>query len=454
MDGAGGPLTQGEVWTPAPTGAAGATFRIGMVFAPRMMDMGGILRDLASEISPSRAEVHELVRSLSGLVDPDALLETAGQELRRLFGADLVLVFLQEPGRGDFIPRYSLGFDAEALAGAGFPGRGSLARWLEANGKCADLARRLDLAETLDPAELELLDRLRSQLCVPLVSLGRLLGIILLGSTDPAWRLSHEALELLEILAAQTALALENSVLHSQQRDRIQRLYRAERLAMAGKLAAGVAHEIRNPLTVISSTVEYILRGIPEDDPRRGLTEAVLHEVARINRTVEGLLSLGRVREARQSEVNVLKPLEQARLLVEGQARERGVRMEKRYDDRRLIVRGDADQLQQVFLNLLLNALHATEPGGSITIRTEAWEDPRDPAAGGKVQVEIADTGRGIQRTDLDKVFEPFFTTRPEGSGLGLAICQSIVESHEGKIDLRSRLGQGTIVRVCLPRIA
>jgi two-component system, NtrC family, sensor kinase len=402
-----------------------------------------------------RRRLQAFVRSLTLLNDPDEVLRCVGDNLYELFGPDLVLVFQAELGREHLTAEYFRGYEPTVVQELAISTNGRLVHWLRDRERCVSLAQELDLLEHLGPDEREILTRLRVQYCAPLVSLGRLIGMIFLGSEDPDWKLMEEDQQLLDVLSAEAALALENSVLHSQQRDRIQRLYRAERLAMAGKMAAGVAHEIRNPLTVISSTVEYILRGIPEDDPRRGLTEAVLHEVARINRTVEGLLSLGRVREARQSAVDVLEPLEQAYLLVTGQAQAKRVRLHKQYGGRRLIVNGDADQLQQVFLNLLLNALQATDPGGSIAIRAETLEDhPPSPAAGGKIQIEIADTGRGINRADLDKIFEPFFTTRPEGSGLGLAICQSIIESHEGEIDIRSKPGQGTTVRVCLPRIA
>ena len=277
-----------------------------------------------------RRRLQELVRSLTLLTDPDDLNNRIGDGLRDLFGPDLVIVFQVEPGRERLVTGYSWGYEADALGETTISTEGKLARWLTARERCASLARDLDLLDHLDAEERKLLTRLRVQHCAPRISLGRLIGMILLGSTDPGWSLSEDDQQLLDLLSAQAALALENSVLHSQQRERIQRLYRAERLAMAGKLAAGVAHEIRNPLTVISSTVEYILRGISEDDPRRGLTEAVLQEVARINRTVEGLLSLGRVRETRPSEVDVRKPLEQACLLVEGQARAKGVRMDKR----------------------------------------------------------------------------------------------------------------------------
>jgi signal transduction histidine kinase len=398
-----------------------------------------------------RRKVHELVRSLTLLTDPDELMQRVGDGLQELFGPDLVLVFQTEPGGERFTPGYQKGFDPEALRDVAFSTRGSLARSLSGRDRCIALARELDLLDHLDAHEREMLGTLRAQLCAPLISLGRLIGMVLLGSTDPQWRLAEEDRQLLEMLTAQAALALESAVLHSQQRDRLHRLYRAERLATAGKLAAGVAHEIRNPLTVISSTVQYILQGIPEDDPRRGLTEAVLHEVSRMNRTVEGLISLGRVREARKIEVNLLDPLDQARLLVEGQARQRQVRIEKRYGAKRFLMLGDPDLLQQVFLNLLLNAIQATEADGSVTIRAVPWDDPYAP--GRKVQVEIADTGRGIPEEDRDRIFDPFFTTKSEGTGLGLPICQSIVERMEGEIDLHSQPGRGTTVCVRFPRI-
>jgi signal transduction histidine kinase len=372
--------------------------------------------------------------------------------LRRLFGADLVLVLVQEPGHSDFTPRYSLGFDPAALAGAGIAGRGRLAHGLRAEEQCTNLARRLEVLENLDPAERDLLVRLRVQVCLPLLSLGRLLGMILLGSTDPAWRLGREEEELLEMLSVQAALSLENALLHSQQRDRLLRLYRAERLATAGRLAAGVAHEIRNPLTVISSTVQYLVQGIPTDDPRWELAQGLLAAVARVDRTVESLLRLARTRETPRAEHNLLASLDRALLLIEAQARQGDITVEKRYSRESFVVLCDPDRMEQLFLNLLLNALQATAAGGRITAAVDLWEDPYNPADR-RVQAEIADTGTGIPVEELEKVFEPFFTTKSEGSGLGLPISLSIVESYEGEIDVHSEPGRGTTVCVRFPLV-
>lgn len=300
------------------------------------MVMGNLLERPDQAIFPDRrtdrAAVYELVRSLSLLVDPDALLEKVGEGLRRLFRADLVLVLLREVEQGDFTPCYSLGYDSRALAGVGMSRRGRLARWFGEDTHCLDLADRLELQKHLDPAEQELLARLKVQLCIPLVSLGRLIGVILLGSRDPAWHLAREGRELLEMLAAQAALALENAVLHSRQSDRLRRLYRAERLATAGRLAASVAHEIRNPLTVISSTVQYILQGFAAGDPRQELAEGVLAEVARMERTMDSLLRLGRTREVLRGEHDLRESLDRSLLLIEVQARQRGIEVERRFD--------------------------------------------------------------------------------------------------------------------------
>lgn len=399
-----------------------------------------------------RAVIYELVRSLSLLVDPDALLEQVGEGVRRLFRADLVLVLLREVEQGDFTPCYSLGYDTRALASVGISGRSRLARRVGGDTHCLDLADRLELQEHLDPVEQELLAKLKAQLCLPLVSLGRLIGMILLGSTKPEWYLAREERELLDMLGAQAALALENSLLHSRQRDRLRRLYRAERLATAGRLAASVAHEIRNPLTVISSTVQYILQGIEAGDPRQELAEGVLAEVARMERTMDSLLHLGRTREVLRAEHDLREPLDRSLLLVKVKARQRGIEVERRCDDEVLRVLCDPDQIEQLFLNLLLNALQATSKGGRITVTATTWEDPYNPADR-RAQVEITDTGSGISEEELERVFEPFFTTKSEGSGLGLPICLSIVESQDGEIDLRSRVGQGTTVCVRFPLI-
>lgn len=393
--------------------------------------------------------VLELARSLAAVVHQETLLSTLTESLRKLAGADLVLVLQRDSQSEDFTPIHSLAVDDQLLRQVGFAGRGGLAGWLLKHGKCIDLYEQLHVEQYLDAWELELLQKLKIHLCMPLRSLGKLIGMILLGSAKRDWRLNHEDLDLLDILGLHAALALENAQLHSQQHARLFRFYRAERLAVA----AGVAHEIRNPLTAISSTIQYILRDLSMGDPKRGLIQELLNEVDRIHQTIESLLRLTRVEEPRREKYDLLEILDQVLLLIEGRARQAGIEVDKVYAGERLFVMADRDQLKQVFLNLLLNAIQAMDGGGRLEVRAAPWLS-RFRGVDHRAQVEISDTGCGIGEEQIERIFDPFFTTKREGTGLGLTICQTLLELHHGEIEVQSTVGQGTTVCVRLPLLA
>jgi signal transduction histidine kinase len=273
----------------------------------------------------------------------------------------------------------------------------------------------------------------------------------MLGSSRPDWELTSQEIELLQLLAGQAGLAFENSYLYHEQRDRLRRIYRAERLAAAGQLAAGVAHEIRNPLTAIRSTVQYVLQDYADSNPKKALIRELLAEVDRIDRTVNGLLSLTRVKEFVPESVDVLDILEQSLVLVSAQAQRQRVRVERQHSSQGMRVMGDGGELKQVFLNLLLNVLQAMPDGGLLRSGAEEWRSGMGAAAGRWVQIRISDTGVGIPADQLDKIFDPFFTTKREGTGLGLSVCHGIIHLHEGEIDVQSEAGKGTTVSVRLP---
>jgi signal transduction histidine kinase len=256
---------------------------------------------------------------------------------------------------------------------------------------------------------------------------------------------------MLQLLAGQASLAFENAYLYQQQRERLRRIYRAETLAAAGQLAAGVAHEIRNPLTSIRSTIQYALQDYPESNPKRVLFQELLAEVDRIDRTVNGLLSLTRVEETLAEPVDIVEVLGQSLALVSAQAQRQRIEMRGPIVSRRFRIRGDGSQLKQVFLNLLLNALQAMPAGGELDASVDEWQSDIAQVAGRWVQVRIRDTGAGIPAEQLDRVFDPFFTTKREGTGLGLSVCHSIVQRHEGEIDIRSEPGKGTEVLLRFP---
>jgi signal transduction histidine kinase len=399
-----------------------------------------------------RKALQDFNRSLALIVDPAALQASVAARIEELFGADRLILFLGAPGREAFVPATHIGFDAASLDGVSLRRRGPLARWLLVNETCLIVPRAEGVYEYLSEAEQATLARLGVEVCVPLVSVNRLTGIITLGSSRPGWALGPEDLELLQLLAGQAALAFENALLWREQRDRLQRLHRAERLASAGQLAAGVAHDIRNPLTAIRSTIQYVLQDYPEDSPKRALIEETLNEVDRIDRTVNGLLSLARPADYTPQPTDVLEIVRQALVLVTAQAGRQAIRIDTGDLSGRCLVMGDAGELKHLVVNLLINALQAMPDGG--TLRVTAGEyHPAVLSGPRSLQIGVEDSGVGIRPEDLDKIFDPFFTTKRDGTGLGLSICHGIVQRHEGEIDVKSEPGRGTTMMVRLPLV-
>ncbi len=388
-------------------------------------------------------------RTLLLIADPESLQASVAVRLQELFGAEKVLILQLDPQQLCFLPGFNTGFQISELEGVRFERRGGLARWLLVNESALRVKEQNDVVLCLDATEAAQLGRLHIQVCVPLVVLNRLTGIVLLGSTDEKWRLKEEQAELLQALAGQAGLAFENAALHREQRDRLRRLYRAERLAAAGQLAAGVAHEIRNPLTSIRSTIQYVLPSFGPGDQKRVLLDELLSEVDRIDRIVNDLLSLTRPTDFRPSEINLVELLDHTLLLIGPQARKQAVEIKYTEVKDELKVRGDAGQLKQVLLNVFLNSLQAMPKGGILAV--SASRKSAELSGREVIDIRISDTGAGIPAEHLDKVFDPFFTLKKEGTGLGLSISYGIIQQHEGDIELHSEVGQGTTVVIRLP---
>lgn len=416
----------------------------------RRLPFDGILGRWRSRKVDRRA-FQDLGRSLALIVDRDAIEASVAARVRELFAPDLLVILQPDSEGASFVPTFAQGLSLEALADAAVATRGKLARWLSVNETSLALHQQPGVFEYLETAEKELLTRLRLDVCVPMIHLNRLIGILLLGRDRERWSPSRTEIEMLDLLASQASLAFENAALYRAQSERLDRLHRAERLAAVGQLAAGLAHEIRNPLTAIRSTMQYLLKDLNPDEPRHQLVEELLSEVDRINSTVGGLLSLSRSGELRLAEIDLLAPLSASIHLVQARADEQNVILETSFGHDLLPVLGDAGQLKQVFLNLLLNALQSMPEGGRITLTAGLWSPPS--GAGRWAQVRMIDTGPGISADELRKVFDPFFTTKRDGTGLGLAICHGIVEQHQGEIRLESEVGRGTTALVRLPLV-
>jgi PAS domain S-box-containing protein len=220
-------------------------------------------------------------------------------------------------------------------------------------------------------------------------------------------------------------------------------LRRKDRLAAIGQLANSVAHEVRNPLFGISSVAQILAREVEFQPAHRELVAAMLAETRRLNAFVEDLLLYSRPPRISSRPTDIHPMWEELLALQRERIQASQVAVRTQFDARLRPLPMDAHKIRQVFLNLLQNALEASQPGGQITITTLAL-----PAG---VQVAVADTGSGIPPEDLERIFDLFFTTKPTGSGFGLAICKRIVEDHGGAITAHSRIGQGSLFTVTLP---
>lgn len=219
---------------------------------------------------------------------------------------------------------------------------------------------------------------------------------------------------------------------------------RSRRLASLGSLAAGVAHEIRNPLSSIKGFATWFRERYRDNPEGRETAEVMIREVDRLNRVITQLLEFARPLTMNRVPTPLPAVIRHALKMVEGEARKKGVALETDLSAEIGEVPLDADRMTQVFLNLCLNAIAAMEAGGILRVSL-ARRDERT------VRITVADTGIGIPKKDLPRVFDPYFTTRSSGTGLGLAIVQKIVEAHGGEVRLESEPGKGTTATVLLP---
>lgn len=374
----------------------------------------------------------QIARTLELVVDAEQLQGVIMGYMVDLYGAKKGALLLrnEETGRLQSVWRCGYGEEEEIC----FEGEGRLVRWLQVNEVALRPLQQGEVVDYLEEGERLRLRGLGVELCVPLHAMNRLIGLILLGELA-----GDSRVEVPPYLLTQIGLALQNAALFAQQQLRLRRLSRAERLATAGELAASAAHEIRNPLTAISSAVQLMGEAFSPGNPRREVADSVMREIDRINQIVEGLLSFARPVEPSRETIHLRQVLEEGMGLVRTMAGKAGVEMEMAFAADREHLEGDRDQLIQVFINLFMNSIQAMSEGGRLRVRVSR---PR------RYRIEVEDSGIGMSAEEMERAFDPFYTTKERGTGLGLPICYGIVRSHGGEIDIESAPGEGTVVRV------
>ena len=224
-----------------------------------------------------------------------------------------------------------------------------------------------------------------------------------------------------------------------------QQLFESEKLAAVGRLAASIAHEVNNPLEAIKNSL-YLLSTNQNMEQNTRFLDVARKETERVSHIIRQMLGFAR-RSGEVEPTDVNQIIEETLVLVEKKMKQARVRVVRQLEAGLPQVRARADQLRQVFLNLILNAQQSIDGEGEVRIQTARYDQALQPS----ISVRISDTGKGISEQDVARIFEPFFSTRAKGTGLGLWVSQDIVRHHGGRIEVTSAEGQGTTFNIILP---
>jgi signal transduction histidine kinase len=287
-------------------------------------------------------------------------------------------------------------------------------------------------------------ENLVSLLSVPLVFAGQAIGTLNVY-TARQYHFSNEEVKILSALAELSAIAIEKARLYERVVDVEEQLRQNEKLSALGLLAAEVAHEIRNPLTVMKLLYHSLDLKFEDKDPRAKDARVIESKIEHLNKIVEQILDFARTTEPKFAPVNLNDLIDELGLLVRHKLANQNVKLVRELQPDLPLISGDATQLEQVFLNLILNAAEAMPEGGTLTVKTCALPPYQ-------VTVTFKDTGGGMSKEQQQRAFKTILaTTKAKGTGLGLAIVGRIVETHRGEIQIKSRQGRGTTILLTLP---
>jgi signal transduction histidine kinase len=378
----------------------------------------------------------ELEDSLNIIEDLEQIGGNLLGKIREIIPIKKIILLIYDQDVGRFKVSNYLGFEESRMKGTSFLGTDPLVKWLKVNKSFFNVRKQKGVFEFLSEKERNTLMTLGIELSFPLVSMNRLIGIIFIGPKESGQDFTKPELSLISSLTPQMGIALENALLYKEQRERFRRMSRADKLATIGELAAGAAHEIRNPLTGIKSFLQYLdAKELSEKESK--ILKNALEETDRIDDILSALLSFSRPSETKKEKIDLKAVLKESLDLMAFQVRKQKIQVLREFPASPVIMNADKSQLKQLFLNIFLNSLQAMKKGGELKVEITSPTSQ-------DITIAVYDTGEGISEENLDKIFDPFFTTKKGGTGLGLSICYGIVQSHQGEIRVKSTLSEGT----------
>jgi len=432
-------------------------------FTPRELEELSILSHqiaIALENAQLQAETQRRARELAALnkatrvitstLELDTVLNLVLGEAKSLLGTEWASVLLHDPVNDDLVFAAAAGPATDDLVGGRVPVTQGIAGWVLREKQAALVNDVYGDPRFYNRVDVQTGLTTRSILAVPLTFKGVTSGVIeVVNKVGGAFN-QHD-LEMLEALAGSAATAIANAQLYQQEREACRRLQesqaeliRVEKIAALGRLAASLAHEINNPLQALRSGLRLLVGRPLDEEKRQRYLEVASREVERLIGIVERMLNFYRPTTEREfTDVNAV--IEEILVLAGKQLQHSRVTVRHQLTPGLPLIETVAGQINQVFLNIILNALDAMPDGGELTVTT-GWNGDRQA-----VRISFTDTGEGIPAEDIPRIFEPFFTRKLKGTGLGLTISYGIVERHGGRIEVESRVGEGSTFTVILP---
>ncbi len=390
----------------------------------------------------------EMNESFSIITDLEQLKDNFSSRLKELLKTAHIYILMLNPDLNRYITveNITTHSNSDELY---FYTSDKLIFWLSVNKTFLNLSQNPQVVSFFTKREQELLVQKCLSLIYPLIVMNQVRGIVCIGCKENNVPFDDSELKYLKIFLDQAGFAFENALLYQEQKERTKRMYRADRLATLGELSAGAAHEIRNPLTSIRSSIQFLKRKL-NDPGDIEMANDLISEVDRINEIIEGMLSFAKPQPLKKENTLLKTILLQTIQLVSNTARKKEIEISLNYQAEREDIFGDPGQLKQLFLNIIMNSIQAIEtlPGKvEINVVFSKGENKYTPM----YLIEITDNGEGISNENIDKIFDPFYTTKNEGTGLGLSISYGIISQHGGDIEFFSKPGSGTKVKIRIP---
>ena len=394
-------------------------------------------------------------RQLTSLVDtaqiilsqtnPDEILEQITQQTARLMKSRLCSVFLLNDDRSELVLRACHGGSDLYRGKPNLRTEDSLLGSVVTRHKpitVVDVGREKGYIQT-DIARKE---RLVSMLAVPLIFAEKAIGVLAVY-TQQRHRFSNDEVKILGTLGDLSAVAIEKGRLLARVVDMEEKLRASERLSALGLLAAEIAHEIRNPLTVVQMLFHALVESIALDDTSMRDAKLISEKMRQMNRILDQVLSFARSSEPTKESVHAQQLFDDVFLLTRHKLQQAGIDVRSSAPAELPLFRADREQIEQVLLNLILNAAQAMPEGGTLRLNATLEEFEGEP----HIALAVRDNGEGMSQAQIDNLFAPFLTTKETGTGIGLAIVKKIMENHQSKVQVESKVGQGTKFKLLFP---